>query len=90
MAYDEGVAERLAVTYAAESNVVEKKMFGGIAFMVNGHMSCGVVNESLSLWPPWQHRKAMPLLFDPDFALSLPPLWPAPRPHRHAHRSRRP
>ena len=47
MAYDEGLAERLREVYADVPNVVEKKMFGGIAFMVNGHMSCGPVNDTL-------------------------------------------
>jgi len=47
MAYDEGVAERLREAYSEILNVVEKKMFGGIAFMVDGHMSCGVVNDTL-------------------------------------------
>jgi TfoX/Sxy family transcriptional regulator of competence genes len=47
MAYDEGIAERLRENYETVQNVVEKKMFGGIAFMVNGHMSCGVVADTL-------------------------------------------
>jgi len=47
MAFDEGVAERLREAYAEVPDVVEKKMFGGIAFMVDGHMSCGVVNDTL-------------------------------------------
>lgn len=47
MAYDEGVAQRLREIYTAKYPAVEKKMFGGIAFMVNGHMSCGVVKTSL-------------------------------------------
>ena len=47
MPYDEGVAERLRQQYATVSHVTEKKMFGGIAFMVAGHMSCGVVKDLL-------------------------------------------
>ncbi len=47
MAYDEGLAERLRDAYADNHDVVERKMFGGLAFMVGGHMSCGVVNETL-------------------------------------------
>lgn len=47
MAYEEGIAQRLRKALESEHNVVEKKMFGGIAFMVNGHMSCGVVKETL-------------------------------------------
>ncbi len=47
MAYDEGLAQRLREAYQDESSVVEKKMFGGIAFLIDGHMSCGVVKDSL-------------------------------------------
>lgn len=47
MAYDEGVAERLREFYAEVPDVAERKMFGGIAFMVSGHMSCGVVDDTL-------------------------------------------
>ena len=47
MAYDEGIAERLRDVLADTQNVTEKNMFGGIAFLVNGHMCCGVTNETL-------------------------------------------
>jgi hypothetical protein len=47
MAYDEGVAERIREVFAGRTDVVEKKMFGGIAFMVSGHMCCGVEGHSL-------------------------------------------
>ena len=47
MAYDEGIAERIRYAVADTPNVTEKKMFGGIAFLVNGHMCCGVTNETL-------------------------------------------
>jgi TfoX/Sxy family transcriptional regulator of competence genes len=47
MAYDEGVAQRLREVFEEDFDVIEKKMFGGIAFMVNGHMSCGVTDEDL-------------------------------------------
>ena len=47
MAYDEGLAERLRDTFATTHGVSEKKMFGGVAFMVNGNMSCGIVDETL-------------------------------------------
>jgi hypothetical protein len=38
MAYDEGLADRLRDHLAGEP-VVEQKMFGGLAFLLNGHMS---------------------------------------------------
>jgi hypothetical protein len=47
MAYDEGVAERLRELFADRTDIVEKKMFGGIAFMLSGSMCCGVVDDTL-------------------------------------------
>ena len=47
MAYDEGLAERLRDALADTAGVAEKKMFGGLAFMVRGNMCCGVVGEEL-------------------------------------------
>lgn len=47
MAYDEGVAERLRDAFAEFDNIVEKKMFGGIAFMHQGSMCCGIVDDTL-------------------------------------------
>ena len=51
MAYDEGLAQRIRETLAdyedASFDIVEKKMFGGIAFMLNGNMSTGVVGDEL-------------------------------------------
>ncbi|MFT5131218.1 MAG: hypothetical protein ACI8W8_004854 [Rhodothermales bacterium] len=47
MAYNEGVAERLTMAYASEPGACEKKMLGGMAIMVNGRMSCGVVKDYL-------------------------------------------
>ncbi|NNE86786.1 MAG: hypothetical protein HKN27_01815 [Silicimonas sp.] len=42
MAYDEGLAELLRSDLADETRVEEKHMFGGLCFMLNGHMLCGV------------------------------------------------
>mgnify|MGYP001819252561 FL=1 len=47
MAYDEGVAERIREYFSDRSEIVEKKMFGGIAFMYAGNMCCGVVDAIL-------------------------------------------
>jgi TfoX/Sxy family transcriptional regulator of competence genes len=49
MAYDEGVAQRIRETFADRDDVVEKKMFGGIAFMVRGNMCVGVNGDDLML-----------------------------------------
>ena len=47
MVYDERLAERVRAALAERGDVVEKRMFGGIAFMVHGHMSCGIVGSTL-------------------------------------------
>ena len=47
MAYDEGLAQRVREALSDQSAVIEKKMFGGLAFMVDGHMCCGVTRETL-------------------------------------------
>lgn len=49
MAYDEGLAERIRDVLQEEEGITEKKMFGGLAFMVNGNMSVGVVKEELMI-----------------------------------------
>ena len=47
MAYDEGLAERVREVLSGRPGVEEKRMFGGLAFMANGHMCCGVLGEDL-------------------------------------------
>lgn len=47
MAYDEGLAERITTLLLDIPNTKEKKMFGGIAFMLHDHMFCGVVGDRL-------------------------------------------
>jgi len=47
MAYDEGLVERLREVFGDRRDIVEKKMFGGLAFMLSGNMCCGVVGETL-------------------------------------------
>ncbi len=49
MAYDEVLANRIGIILKDQPNVVGKNMFGGIAFMVNGNMCCGVVKDTLML-----------------------------------------
>ena len=39
MAYDEALAERIRRLVATEPNVTEKKMFGGLSFLVGGNMA---------------------------------------------------
>lgn len=47
MAYDEGLAHRVRATLADQPAVVEKKMFGGLTFMLQGNMCCGIMKDGL-------------------------------------------
>jgi len=47
MAYDEKLASRVRKLLKNEKNGGEKKMFGGLAFMLNGSMCCGVIQNLL-------------------------------------------
>ena len=47
MAYDEALAERTRDVLGRRSDVDERKMFGGIAFLVAGNMACGVMGDDL-------------------------------------------
>jgi TfoX/Sxy family transcriptional regulator of competence genes len=47
MAYDERLAERVREALGDLPGLVEKKMFGGIGYMVLGNMACGVHGANL-------------------------------------------
>ena len=49
MAYDEHLAERVRSSLKRQTGITEKKMFGGIGFMLHGNMACGIVGEKLML-----------------------------------------
>ncbi len=47
MAYSEKLAGRVGAILDEHPGLAERKMFGGIAFMLNGNMCCGVINDDL-------------------------------------------
>ena len=47
MAYDEGLAQRLRESLADADGLTERRMFGGIAFMLGGNMAVGVTGDEL-------------------------------------------
>lgn len=47
MPYDEVLAGRVRVLLARHRGMHERKMFGGIAFLLNGNMCCGVHRDDL-------------------------------------------
>ena len=46
MAYDEELADRVRVVLADEPSLTERKMFGGLAFMIGGNMGAGSCRTS--------------------------------------------
>lgn len=49
MAFNEQLAKRVRDVLAEVPDVSERRMFGGLAFLVGGHMACGIVESKLML-----------------------------------------
>ena len=49
MPYDEPLAERIEALLGKRSGVTQKRMFGGLAFMLHGNMCCGVMKDRIML-----------------------------------------
>ncbi len=49
MAYDEALADRMRAHLEGVAGIEEKKMFGGLSFMLNGNLACGVIGDELCL-----------------------------------------
>jgi TfoX/Sxy family transcriptional regulator of competence genes len=47
MPYNEDLARRVRQHLSGRDGISERKMFGGLCFMVNGNMFCGVVKDEL-------------------------------------------
>ena len=47
MAYSQELAERARFQLMGRTTFSERKMFGGLTFMVRGHMCCGIVGDEL-------------------------------------------
>jgi TfoX/Sxy family transcriptional regulator of competence genes len=47
MAFDETLADRVREALGPRAEVTERKMFGGIAFMIGGNMAVGVIDDDL-------------------------------------------
>jgi hypothetical protein len=45
--FDHQLADRIRVALGGRDGITEKKMFGGIGFLVNGNMCCGVHGKEL-------------------------------------------
>ena len=47
MSYDKGLAQRVREIVEEEPGYDEKKMFGGICFLINGNMACGILHDDI-------------------------------------------
>jgi TfoX/Sxy family transcriptional regulator of competence genes len=47
MAYDEQLANRIRQTFGTRHDITERRMFGGLAFLRDGRMCCGIVGQDL-------------------------------------------
>jgi TfoX/Sxy family transcriptional regulator of competence genes len=60
MAYDEGLAERVREVLAGARGITEKRMFGGLCFLLHGNMIAGIVkNELMVRYAHEQHDAVM-------------------------------
>lgn len=60
MAYNEQLAERVREHFSEHRKVEEKKMMGGLTFMVNSKMCVGILNDDLMLRiAPEEYEKAL-------------------------------
>ncbi|HEY5888825.1 MAG TPA: TfoX/Sxy family protein [Acidimicrobiales bacterium] len=70
MAYDEGLAERIRDVLDGGPGIDERKMFGGIAFLLDGNMAVGIVGEELMVRvgpDAWADALAQPHVREMDF-----------------------
>lgn len=47
MAYSELLAERIRAVLAGRDDLTERKMFGGVGWMLGGNMACGTMGDDL-------------------------------------------
>jgi hypothetical protein len=69
MAYNQILADRAEAILSIKEGFSKRKMFGGIAFMLNGNMVCGVLNDELIL--RLEHSKADELIEADDTARAM-------------------
>ena len=75
MAYDERLAARIRQSLARKKGIKEKKMFGGIGFLLNGNMLVGVWKDSLVVrLDPGEYDDALKEPFVKEFDITGRPM----------------
>ncbi|NOT27183.1 MAG: TfoX/Sxy family protein [Acidobacteria bacterium] len=59
MAYDEQLANRIRGAFGTRQDVTERRMFGGLTFLVHGRMCCGIVGNDLMVRIPGDEFEAV-------------------------------
>ena len=59
MAYDERLANRIRQASKGRNDITERKMFGGLAFLCQGRMCCGIVGNDLMVRIPHDEAEAI-------------------------------
>ena len=58
MAYDEALAERIRSVLDGTAGIEERRMFGGLSFLIHGRMCCGVIGSDLVVRVPLEKCEA--------------------------------
>lgn len=75
MAYDQSLEVRIQKMLENESDVIEKKIFGGVGFLVNGNMACGVHGSDLiSRVGPENHSASLAMPHVKEFDITGHPM----------------
>jgi hypothetical protein len=60
MAFDKGLAQRVREVLEVVPGFAEKKMFGGLGFMIFGNMACGIIGDAIIVRVgPERHQEAL-------------------------------
>jgi hypothetical protein len=75
MAFDEGLAHRVRKILEEQPGLDEKKMFGGVGYMIRGNMACGVHGDGLIVRVgPDRYHEALALPHTRDFDITGRPM----------------
>ncbi|PLX87180.1 MAG: RNA methyltransferase [Desulfuromonas sp.] len=75
MAFSEHLAGRTREILAARPGLEEKKMFGGVAFLLNGTMTCGILQDDLVVRVgPAQYQSSLAIPHTREFDITGRPM----------------